>query len=435
MGPQRKRRVLERVITYDALPSQKRFHESVARFKGFSGPVGSGKSLALCQEAIRLTYVDVGRTGLIGAPTFPMLRDSTQVTFFDICSKARLPLDFNKSTNTVTMLDSGSRILFRSLEEYERLRGPNLAWFGVDEMTYTPEASWERLEGRLRDPDAERLCGFGVWTPKGFDWCYRRFKSEPVAGYELVEALAYENSHLLAKVPDFYQRLRASYDAKFFQQEVLGEYLNVTAGQVYYAFDRRLNTQNYLVEAMQPLLWSWDFNLNPMCSVICQQRGEEVVVVDEIVIETSSTPEVCEEFLTRYSGHRGGLQVFGDASGEAGHTVTGNSDFHIIREFLGRHPELQGVVNTLTKNPAVRDRVNVMNARLKTVDDKRHLLVSHNCKELILDLEEVRYKTGTGQIDKDTDARRTHLSDALGYYLWWRYRPLSRAGEQSRRVM
>ena len=36
--------------------------------------------------------------------------------------------------------------------EFERLRGTNLAWFGLDELTYTPEEAWLRLEGRLRDP-------------------------------------------------------------------------------------------------------------------------------------------------------------------------------------------------------------------------------------------------------------------------------------------
>jgi hypothetical protein len=59
-----------RRIEYHALPSQQKFHESKARFKGFSGPIGSGKSAALCQEAIKLAYVNAGRTGLIGAPTY-----------------------------------------------------------------------------------------------------------------------------------------------------------------------------------------------------------------------------------------------------------------------------------------------------------------------------------------------------------------------------
>ena len=71
--------------------------------------------------------------------------------------------------------ETRSKILFRAVEEFERLRGSNLAWFGLDELTYTSEEAWLRLEGRLRDPKATRLCGFAVWTPKGYDWVHERF--------------------------------------------------------------------------------------------------------------------------------------------------------------------------------------------------------------------------------------------------------------------
>ena len=57
-------------IRYSPLPSQKKFHALGTRFKGFSGPIGSGKSQALCQEAIRMSYINPGRLGLIGAPTY-----------------------------------------------------------------------------------------------------------------------------------------------------------------------------------------------------------------------------------------------------------------------------------------------------------------------------------------------------------------------------
>ena len=63
-------RILRLEIAYHPLPSQKRFHASRAKFKGFSGPVGSGKSQALCQEALRMSYLNPGRTGLLGAPTY-----------------------------------------------------------------------------------------------------------------------------------------------------------------------------------------------------------------------------------------------------------------------------------------------------------------------------------------------------------------------------
>src|SRR5947208_4286438 len=197
-------------ISYDPLPSQKKFHECEKRFKGFSGPIGSGKSQALCQEAIRLSYENPGRLGLLGAPTYPMLRDATQASLIEILESNYIPFDLNKAENTITMEDSRSRILFRPVEELERLRGTNLAWFGVDELTYTQEDSWLRLEGRLRDPKAKRLCGFAVWTPKGYEWVYRRVISEAKAGHDVIKAKPYESRFLFKQIPDFYERLKSS---------------------------------------------------------------------------------------------------------------------------------------------------------------------------------------------------------------------------------
>src|SRR5579864_6619783 len=192
-------------IEYDPLPSQKSFHASTARFKGFSGPIGCGKSQALCQEAIRLSYMNPGRLGLLGAPTYPMLRDATCATLFEILDGNGIPFEHNKAENTLVMKDTGSRILFRPVDEFERLRGTNLAWFGLDELTYTQQAAWLRLEGRLREPKANCLEGFAVWTPKGYDWVYRKFLADRVDGYDVVVAKPFENHFLLDQIPDFYK--------------------------------------------------------------------------------------------------------------------------------------------------------------------------------------------------------------------------------------
>src|SRR5450631_4466873 len=221
--------IRERGIEYHPLPSQRKFHESTARFKGFSGPIGSGKSQALCQEALKLAYLNPGRTGLLGAPTFPMLRDATQAALLEILERNRIPHEWNRAENFLVLRETGSRILFRAVEEFERLRGSNLAWFGLDELTYAPQQAWLRLEGRLRDPRASRLCGFAVWTPKGYDWVYERFVERHVEGYETVEARPFENRFLLDKIPDYYERLKHSYDGRFYEQEVLGQYTRVWA--------------------------------------------------------------------------------------------------------------------------------------------------------------------------------------------------------------
>jgi hypothetical protein len=407
----------ERSIVYDPLPSQKRFHESTAAFKGFSGPIGSGKSAALCHEAIRLCYLNPGRVGLIGAPTYPMLRDSTLTSLLEVLGDNQIPFELNKADGVLTFRDTGSRILLRAVDEYERLRGTNLAWFGLDELTYAREGAWTRLEGRLRDPRASRRCGFAVWTPKGFDWVYRKFFSNRVAGYEAIEAKPFENRFLLEQVPDFYERLRGSYDENFYRQEVLGDYLNVKGGLVYHAFNRAQNLRSMKLDPGRPVIWALDFNVNPMCSVVAQvDRVGEVWVLDEIVLQRATTENACEEFEKRFGLPQAGVVVYGDASGAAMNT-TGYSDYQVIRTyFAARHARVTYQIPKA--NPLVRDRVALVNARFRNARGETKLFVDPKCRELIQDFEQVAYQEGSTAVDKDRDRKRTHLSDALGYLIW-----------------
>ena len=423
------RQRISREIVYSPLPSQRRFHESEARFKGFSGPIGSGKSQALCQETIRLAYVNPGRSGLIGAPTYPMLRDATQASLLQVLSENGIPFELNKAEQVLTFTDTGSRVLFRAVEEFDRLRGTNLAWFGVDELTYCPEGAWLQLEARLRDPLAGRLCGFAVWTPKGRDWVWRRWIERKVDGYEVILARAFENRFVLDRIPDFYERLRSSYDEKFFAQEVLGEYVHQTEGLVYHAFDRVAHVKDVEVEAGRPLLWALDFNVTPMSSVVAQRADGRLRVIDEIVLRRATTVEACEEFLNRYGDHRGGVVIYGDASGNRMQT-TGSSDYQMVREAFTR----AGVSFTYRvpkANPAVRERTNLMNVMLR----EGAIEISSRAKQLLLDFEEVEYKADSTVIDKERDPKRTHMSDALGYLVWQEFQGREGAGERAQRLV
>jgi hypothetical protein len=381
-----------------------------------------------------MSYLNLGRTGLIGAPTFPMLRDSTQAALLAALDENKIPYDLNKAENYLVFRDTQSKILFRSLDDSERLRGTNLAWFCVDELTYASEESWLRLEARLRDPKATRLAGFAVWTPRGFDWVYRRFVTGDYPGYETFIARAFENKHLLAQVPDYYERLKDSYDSRFYAQEVLGEYLNVNAGRVYQAFDRKVNIAPApKLDKMKPLLWTLDFNVDPMSSVVAQKFGDRLHVIDEIALRRATTEQACEEFVNRYPDHPGGLMIFGDASGQHMQT-TGQSDFQMVREYLRQVRYGNVRLEISRSNPAVKDRVALMNGLLASAAGEAKLLIDPRCKELIKDFEQVCFKPDSMVIDKESDPQRTHLSDALGYLAWHQCRPQSPFGFQSHRI-
>jgi hypothetical protein len=94
---------------YEPLPSARKFHGLGARYKGFSGPIGSGKSSAFAYEALFNACLNPGLMGLVGAPTFPMLRDA-QRTFFEILDREQIGFTHRKrKTPSFSLRDVGPK--------------------------------------------------------------------------------------------------------------------------------------------------------------------------------------------------------------------------------------------------------------------------------------------------------------------------------------
>lgn len=379
-----------------------------------------------------MAYRNPGLPGVIGAPTYPMLRDVTRAAFLELIEASRVPHVFRKADNEVFLLEPNSLVRFRSLDNPTRLVGSNLAWFGVDELTYCKEDGWLRLEARLRHPKAKHLEGFAGWTPKGFDWVYERFLGDKrIDGYAAILAKPGEN---VALAPGYYDRLKASYDEKFYQQEVLGRYLSIFAGQAYYAFDRSANVMPVEFEPFAPICWAMDFNVNPMSSVVAQMVGTEIRVLQEIILPNSNTEDSCRVFRERVQpyldalrrGHYAvvplAVRVYGDAAGNQRKTSADRTDWKIVRDFFNREAlALKPEFMTTSSNPSVKGRINAVNAMLCNADGERRLFVNPSCRELIADFEQVAWRTDAAgnsitELDK-SNPKRTHVSDALGYLI------------------
>ncbi len=115
--------------------------------------------------------------------------------------------------------------------------------------------------------------------------------------------------------------------------------------------------------------------------------------------------------------------------------TAGSTDYQIIREYFRRVNWRNVQLKVPKANPAVRERVELVNAKLRSASGEQKLAIDKMCKELVRDLEEVGYKPDTTVIDKDKDHRRTHLSDALGYLIWQECRPRPPVGERSERLL
>jgi len=99
--------------------------------------------------------------------------------------------------------------------------------------------------------------------------------------------------------------------------------------------------------------------------------------------------------------------VYPDPSGAARKTsANGHTDFTILTNagFNVKAPR---------RHDPVRDRINALNARLRSADSKNHLFVSKRCKYSIESLEKYCFKPGTQVPDKDSGF--DHMFDAISY--------------------
>lgn len=200
---------------------QRRFWLSPAKYRLFVGGVGSGKTRAGSVEVLRMP---AGSTGMVLAPTYPMLRDATLRTFLDLVQRAAILDTFNKAELTVRLTD-GKTVLFRSADNPDRLRGPNLGWFWADEAALMDRDVWLIMLGRLRESPGR---AWVTTTPRGFNWLHDVFTNGG-GDYAIARSSSRDNTFL---PHDFVRSLEQAYTSEFARQEIEGEFTE-PAGAVF----------------------------------------------------------------------------------------------------------------------------------------------------------------------------------------------------------
>jgi hypothetical protein len=115
---------------------------------------------------------------------------------------------------------------------------------------------------------------------------------------------------------------------------------------------------------------------------------------------------------------------YGDAAANARNIQTKKSDYDAIKEYFRSYPDYKLVWCENSSNPAVKDRVASVNRMLCDAQNRVRVLVDVRCKELRSDFLKVSWeKNAEGYaLDKKTDSRRTHMTDAFGYFIYRDYK-------------
>jgi hypothetical protein len=173
-------------------------------------------------------------------------------------------------------------------------------------------------------------------------------------------------------------------DPRLFEQEMLGRFV-LTGGRAFPDFHAESHVQPTNYDPSLPICWSLDFNINPMCSGVIQHKDGKIVVLEELVLPDTKTDLAVTAFLDR-AAHRGwdlrNMRIYGDASGNCRDSTSGISDWFIVRNRLAAY---RAKFNVPRANPAIKETINAINARLKAADDAISLFVDPKCHQLITD--------------------------------------------------
>lgn len=432
------------------------FLNSPYRYHWLCAGVGTGKSYILARYALRRILTNWQTTGLIAANTFTQLAQSTLPHLYELLDEAGLDYVINSKPpkswkasskfkggykNTISIkvgVGKVAHVLTRTLTGWKRIRGVNIGWFGIDEISDAPGDAFQEMKRRLRCKKSHKLQGMVVGIPDlpGDNWTWEEFNPQDErmkAFYRITFQSSTEARHL--DWNDYLMPLLRTIDPLKALQEVYARIVIDQSGRVYRSYREGVNNvKKHDYDAYAPLYLTSDFNIlssSPMegCAFQLHDNGQgdwDVQVHDEFILPNGDTAGLCEAFLERecdshkFGNHKGEVHFYGDASGGHSQTV---SEYQIAADILGRVFRSRLFIPTITHNPPVIERTNAVNALLRPTLGPPRLYIDPKCKRLVQDMRKVVPDAKReGQIEKK-DKFLTHVSDALGYALRWLFPP------------
>lgn len=175
---------------YQPIPVHYPFHQCTSYEAVAFGGYGSGKSFALCAEAIALGLEQPGSEILICRRTVPSLRDTTEAIFvgllppkfFDSCVVKRMGGHYESIT-----FPNGTKYMFRGLDDWMKLKSLSLAAIFFDEVDELDEETYMGMLSRVRQTrptaaaraqgaaDITRRYIRSASNPAGHNWVWKRF--------------------------------------------------------------------------------------------------------------------------------------------------------------------------------------------------------------------------------------------------------------------
>lgn len=404
------------------------------KFKALIAGFGTGKTWGGCADLCKHAWEWPGVNAGYFAPTYPMIHDIFYPTIEEVAFDWGLSVEIHESNKEVNFYAGGqyrTTAICRSMEKPSTIVGFKIGKALVDELDVLPklkaEHAWRKIIARLRQNEDGLQNGVSVTTtPEGFKFVYEQFvkqvreKPDLSKLYGLVHASTYQNAKNLPA--DYIPSLLASYPPQLIAAYIRGQFTNLTSGNVYPNFDRRLNHTPAVIAPNEPLHIGMDFNVMNMTAGISVIRNDLPLTLAELT-KVRDTPTMARMLKERYLDKGHSVTVYPDASGQNTSSKNASeSDLSILKS-AGFAIRVNGT------NPAVKDRVNAVDAMTLNAEGLRRWKVNTDACPVLTEAQEQQAWGKNGEPDKTTG--HDHPNDAVGYFLVSRYPIVKRTASAS----
>lgn len=328
--------------------------------------------------------------GMICAPTYKILQQSTLPKFFEINSD--LKRFYKKGDSIIEVPGRKGKIYIRSTENPNTLEGMTLGWCWADEAGQMKLDAWINIQGRLSIKKGK--C-FITTTPYYFNWLatdfYEQYKQNN-PDYKVVQFTSVENPYF---PKEEYERVKKTMDTKTFQRRYMGIFTKME-GLVYEDFQYTRHVK-VVPEKYDMVIAGIDWGFTaPAAIEVIGFKDNVYWVIDEYYEDRKTTDELIEICLNLKGIHK--INRFYADSAEPDR----------IEQFNRRG------LYTLPANKDIVWGINKVRQYLK----EEKLLFGTKCKFLLDEIERYHYPESKENKPNETPEKADdHAVDALRYAL------------------
>ena len=329
------------------------------------------------------------------------------------CAHPRRPSE----SDLIIYLPNGSEIHVIGLDKPQRIEGIPWTGGGIDEFADIKPESWEaNIYPALNTvnptrPDYRAWCWL-LGVPDGLNHYY-----DLCTAAESGVSPDYAVFHWMTEeiFPEMAAEARKIMSKKQYNQEFRASF-ETANGKIYEDYSKD-NYTNATIQPHESLHWMHDQNFTPLSSSVAVIRGDDVYILDEIVLISAVSKQSAKEFVEKFKDHQNKhVFIYGDPAGRAGEKHGHKSDYNDIEDVLSANGWTY-TRRVKAAHPAIKDRQNAVRAKIRTADDHISLYVNPKTAPWShKGLATVQLQQGSA-FQEDQKNQYQHITTAIGYFI------------------